>query len=182
MRETVGAPIFLRLGSRMRGPAGVPVGAVRRVNISNIVSSNASSQICSMITGIPNHKIGDVKISNVLVQHPGGGTKKDAAIHLEEKEKEYPEPTMFGTTPAHGLLIRHAEGIEVSDFKVVAQTKDARPCFVVEDAEHIDFFKIKPDQATDTPVFVLNDVKDFRVAKCDSVAETQIAEIKHKEL
>jgi polygalacturonase len=182
MRETVGAPIFLRLGSRMRGPAGVPIGVIRRVNISNIVSLNASSQICSMITGIPNHKIEDVKISNVLVQHPGGGTKKDAAVHLEEKEKEYPEPTMFGTTPAHGLLIRHAEGIEVSDFKVVAQTKDARPCIIVEDAAHIDFFRLKPDQAADTPVFVLNNVKDLTVTKCDSIADTQIAETKHTEL
>jgi polygalacturonase len=128
MRETAGAPIFLRLGSRMRGPTGVPVGAIRRVNISNIVSSEASSQICSMITGIPNHRIADVKINHILIEHPGGGTKKDAAIHLEEKEKEYPEPTMFGTTPAHGLLIRHAQGIEISDFKIVTREKDARPC------------------------------------------------------
>ena len=37
MRDIVGAPIFLRLGARMRGPAGVPVGALRRVLISNIV-------------------------------------------------------------------------------------------------------------------------------------------------
>jgi len=182
MRETVGAPIFLRLGSRMRGPAGVLVGAIRRVNISNIVSSNASSQICSMIAGIPNHKIEDVKISNILVQHPGGGTKKDAAIQLQEKEKEYPEPTMFGTTPANGLLIRHAAGIEVSDFKVMAQTIDARPCIIVDDAEHIDFFNIKPDRAPDTPVFVLNNVKDFSVVKCKSVADIEVAETKHKEL
>ncbi len=34
MRGTVASPIFLRLGSRMRGPAGVPVGSIRRVNIS----------------------------------------------------------------------------------------------------------------------------------------------------
>jgi polygalacturonase len=182
MRETVGAPIFLRLGSRLRGPAGVLVGAIRRVNISNIVSSNASSQICSMIAGIPNHKIEDVKISNILVQHPGGGTEKDAAIQLQEKEKEYPEPTMFGTTPANGLLIRHAEGIEVSDFKVMAHTIDARPCIIVDDAEHIDFFNIKPDRAPDTPVFVLNNVKDFSVVKCKSVADIEVAETKHKEL
>jgi polygalacturonase len=182
MREIVGAPIFLRLGSRMRGPTGVPVGAIRRVNISNIVSSNASSQICSMITGIPNHRIEDVKISNILVQHPGGGTKKDAAVQLEEKEKEYPEPTMFGTTPANGLLIRHAEGIEVSDFKIVAQTIDARPCIIVDDVEHIDFFNVKPDRASDRPVFVLNNVRDFSVMKCSSLADTQVAETKHKEL
>jgi polygalacturonase len=110
MRDTVGAPIFLRLGSRMRGPSEAAIGAIRRVNISNIVSSNASSKFCSMITGIPNHRIEDVKISNVLVQHPGGGTREDAAGRLEEKEKEYPEPTMFGTTPAHGMLIRHCRG------------------------------------------------------------------------
>ena len=135
-----------------------------------------------MITGIPNHKIEDVKISNILVQHPGGGTKKDAGIQLEEKEKEYPEPTMFGTTPAHGLLIRHAEGIEVSDFKVVARTKDARPCILLDDVDRIDFFNIKPDQAPDTPAFVLNDVKEFSVARCKSIADTQIVETKHKEL
>ena len=182
MRETVAAPIFLRLGSRMRGPAGVPVGAIRRVNISNVVASQASPHVCSMIVGIPNHKIEDVKISNVLLQHPGGGNKEDANIHLEEKEKDYPEPTMFGTTPAYGLLIRHAEGIEISDFKVVAEAKDARPCVIVDDGARIDFFQIKPAQEAGTPVFVLNDVKDFRVAKCESVTDTHIPEAAHKEL
>jgi polygalacturonase len=182
MRETVGAPIFLRLGSRMRGPAGVPVGAIRRVNISNIVSSNGSSKICSMITGIPNHDIEDVKIGNVLVEHPGGGTAKDAAIQLEEKEKEYPEPTMFGVTPAHGFLIRHAKGIEISDFKVVAEAADARPLVIVDHAENIDFFNLKASPGANAPMFVLGDVKDFRASKCSPVADTQIAETKHKEL
>jgi hypothetical protein len=123
-----------------------------------------------------------VKISNVLVQHPGGGTKADAAIELKEKEKEYPEPTMFGTTPAHGLLIRHAERIEVNDFKVMTQANDARPCFILDDVDHADFFNIKPGAERDTPVFVLNGVKDFSVAKCKGIADMQIVEAKHKEL
>jgi len=89
---------------------------------------------------------------------------------------------MFGTTPANGLLIRHAEGIEVSDFKIVAQTIDARPCIIVDDVEHIDFFNVKPDRASDRPVFVLNNVRDFSVMKCSSLADTQVAETKHKEL
>ncbi len=182
MRDTVGSPIFLRLGSRMRGPAGVPVGAIRRVSISNIVSWNSSSQLCSMIAGIPSHRIEDVKISNILIQHPGGGTKQQAAIQLEEKEKEYPEPTMFGTTPAHGLLIRHAEGIEVSDFKVIAKAADGRPSIILDDVNHSDFFNIKAGQSAGTPVFVLNNVQDFSVARCRPLADTQIAEAKHKEL
>jgi polygalacturonase len=182
MRDTVASPIFIRLGARMRGPAGVPVGAIRRVNISNVVSSSASSKICSMISGVPGHKIEDVKISNVLVRHGGGGTKKDASIQLEEKEQGYPEPTMFGTTPAHGLLIRHAQGIEVSDFKVLVEVPEKRPCVVVDDAEHVDFFNVKSPKQPDAPLFVLNDVKDFNAAKCGGIPDTQIAETKRKEI
>jgi polygalacturonase len=182
MRDTVASPIFLRLGARMRGPAGVPIGRIRRVNISNIVSLNSSGKICSMIVGLPDHPIEDVKISNILIQHPGGGTKQDAAIHLEEKPKDYPEPTMFGTTPAHGLLIRHAKGIEISDLKVIAQEADARPCIEVDDAANVDFFRIKAEHQPNTSVFVLNDVKDFTAAKCDSIPDAQIGETKHKEL
>ena len=65
----------------------------------------------------------------------------------KRKAEKYPEPSMFGTTPAHGLIIRHAEGIEVSDFKVVARAADARPCFVLDDANRIDFSNIQPDRA-----------------------------------
>jgi hypothetical protein len=181
MRDTVAAPIFLRLGSRMRGPTGVPAGAIRRVSISNVVSSSASSKICSIISGIPNRKIENIKVSNVLVQHSGGGMRKDAAIQLEEQE-EYPEPTMFGTTPAHGLVIRHAAGIEVREFKVVAQSDDARACILVDDADGIDFSNLKADHRADTPVFVLNNVKDFSASKCGAISDTRIAEATHKKL
>ena len=70
----------MRLGRRMRGPEGVPVGVLRRVIISGIVCSNSASRISSIISGIPGHPIEDVKISNVYVQHQGGGTKETAAI------------------------------------------------------------------------------------------------------
>jgi polygalacturonase len=182
MRDTVGSPIFIRLGSRMRGPAGAPAGAIRRINISNIVSSSSSSLICSMIAGIPNHKIENVKLSNILLQHSGGGTKIDAARQLEEKEKEYPEPNMFGNTPAYGLLIRHAEGIEVSSYKVISAAEDARPCFLLEDVEHLDFLNIKTDHASKAPLFILNNVKDISVVQCKSLPDTEIAEAEHKEL
>ena len=163
MRDTVASPIFIRLASRMRGPAGTPVGAIRRINISNIVSSSTSSLICSMIAGVPDHRVEDIKISNVLIQHAGGGTRIDAARRLEEKEREYPEATMFGNTPAHGLLIRHAAGVEISDYKVMAAASDARPCFVLEDVEGVDFSNVKTDTVPGMPAFVLKDVQDFSV-------------------
>jgi polygalacturonase len=181
MRDTVGSPIFIRLGSRMRGPAG-PVGAIRRVNISNIVSSSSSSLICSTLTGIPNHSIEDVKLSNILLQHSGGGTRIDAARQMEEKEKQYPEPNMFGNTPAHGLMIRHAEGVEIRDYKVIAAAEDARPCFLLDAVERVDFSNIKTDRAANKPVFILDKVKDFSVVQCTSLPDTQIAEASHEEL
>src|SRR6266542_4950748 len=41
MRNVIGAPIFLRLGSRMRGPEGAVIGVLRRVNLSNMTCSVA---------------------------------------------------------------------------------------------------------------------------------------------
>jgi hypothetical protein len=52
----------------------------------------------------------------------------------------------------------------------------------LEDVEHADFFNIKPSQAPDSAAFVLTDVKDFSVAKSKGVADTQVAEAKHKEI
>jgi polygalacturonase len=182
MRGTVASPIFLRLGSRMRGPTGVPVGSIRRVNISNIVSSSESSRICSMIAGIPGHPVEDVKISNILIQHPGGGTRKDAALELPEKEKEYPEPTMFGTTPAHAFFIRHAKRVEISDFKVLTQEKEERPCFILEDVDSVEFSNVKFPEGQQAPRFVLVDVKDFSLQRSRSLPDTEIKEAKRQEI
>jgi polygalacturonase len=182
MRGTVASPIFLRLGSRMRGPAGVAVGTIRRVNVSNIVSSSNSSDICSMIAGIPGHRIEDIKISQVVVEHSGGGTQKDAALQLEEKENEYPEPKMFGTTPAHAFYIRHARRVEISDFKVLTQEKEERPCFVLEDVEGAEFSNINFPEEQQAPMFVLTGVKDFAVVDSRPIKNTEIKEAKHQEI
>jgi polygalacturonase len=182
MHDTVYSPIFLRLGSRMRGPDGVPVGAIRRVNISNIVSSSSTSRYASMVVGLPNHLIEDVKISNVLIQHSGGGTRDDAALRPEENEQGYPDPMMFGTTPAHGLLLRHVVGVEVKDFKVTSVAADARPVFWLDDVRRTDFFDIKTNQKSGVPTFALSDVKDIDVARCKPLADIHITEAARQEL
>ena len=95
MRDIISAPIFMRLGRRMRTPSGRPIGTLKRVIISNIVCSGCSPRLGSVISGIPGHYIEDVKISNVQVLHQGGGTKEDAAFQPPEYEDVYPEPSMF---------------------------------------------------------------------------------------
>jgi len=174
MRQIIGAPIFVRLGSRMRGPAGVAVGLIRRVNISNIVCSETDSQACSLIVGVPGHAIEDVKIHHLVVVHPGGGTAKDAAIRLPEKEKDYPEPTMFGETPAHGFFIRHATGIEMSDVKISMEKADARPGFYLEDVHDASFTQIKLPGDSAKPVIVLKNVSDISIWRSRPVEDVAI--------
>jgi len=99
MRDIVSAPIFLRLGDRMRGPDNTPVGTLKRVIIDNLVCSNSAARLGSIISGIPGHEIEDVKISNIQVLHEGGGTQEDAAYQPPEYEETYPEPTMFVSGP-----------------------------------------------------------------------------------
>src|SRR4051812_38470081 len=56
MRGSFSSPFFLRLGRRMRGPAGRPIGTLKRVMITNVTSSGAGF-LPSIIAGLPDHPI-----------------------------------------------------------------------------------------------------------------------------
>jgi polygalacturonase len=182
MRDVVGAPIFLRLGARMRGPAGAAVGVLRRVILSNITCSCAGSRIGSILAGIPGHPIEDVKLSDIVIVHAGGGTKEDAQRQLAENEKEYPEPSMFGTTPAHGFFIRHARGVEMAGIKIEHAGEDLRPAFVVDDVEGADFGRIKLALTAGVPAFALSKVKNFSVYRSKPVPDTEVASAETREI
>jgi len=115
MRDIISAPIFLRLGRRLRTPEGRPIGTLKRVIISNIVCSGSVSGLGSVISGIPGHYIEDVKISNVQVLHQGGGTKEAAAFLPPEYEDMYPEPDMFVMEPRPGRNGRGPDGTFVPE-------------------------------------------------------------------
>jgi polygalacturonase len=182
MRDIEGAPIFLRLGSRMRGPEGVPVGALRRVIISNVVCSNAGSRLSSIISGIPGHPIENVKISGIYVQHKGGGAKEAGAIEPPELETAYPEPTMFGPMPAHGFYIRHANNVQMRDIEIACVKEDARPAFVLNDVVGADFSHIKIPHVEGVPAFVLNKVADFNVYESKPLPNTQLDRVDRRTL
>ncbi len=175
MRDVISAPIFMRLGARMRGPEGVPIGQLRRVIISNIVVSNCASYLGSIISGIPGHPIENVKISDVYVQHQGGGTKEQAARMPAEMERAYPEPGMFGAMPSHGFFIRHAKDVELSNIEIAPVKEDQRPLFAMNDVEGVDLFRIKAPKVAGVPVAVLDNVRDFNVsASKPLLADTQL--------
>src|SRR5690606_19701463 len=140
-----------------------------------VVCSDSASRISSIVSGIPGHLIEDVKISNVFVQHRGGGTPEMAALVPPELEAAYPEPGMFGPMPAHGLYVRHARNVEVTNFEVVALEPDVRPAFVFFDVHGADLTNLKMPQAVgDAPYIRLEDVSDFRLAASDHVPDAKL--------
>ena len=182
MRHIADLPIFMRLGSRMRGPQGRPIGQLRHVNISNIVVSHTSGRFCSILSGIPGHEIEDVRLSNIIILSEGGGTSEDAAIKPPEKADGYPEPTMFGPMPAYGFFIRHVKGLQVSDVEVRTIKQDSRPAFILDDVEHADFIHIKTQPGAGGEAFELESVRDFNVYLSRPVPETHLESVTEKKL
>lgn len=161
MRDVSNCPIFLRLGSRMRGPAGPPVGQLRRVIISNVVVYNAEPKYASIISGIPGHDIEDVTLNNIRIYYKGGGTKEQAALDPPEKENDYPEPSMFGEIPASGFFIRHVRGLEMNAVSLTWLKEDARAPFIINDGKSIELRNLKAARTTGGPMFILKDIENF---------------------
>jgi polygalacturonase len=182
MRGITDVPIFCRLGSRMRGPPGVSVGKLQRVNISDVVASNCISRQATIVTGIPGHFIEDLRFSNIYVLHQGGGTKEDAAIQPPEMENAYPEPSRFGVMPAHGFYIRHVRGIDIGDVEVKYMKEDFRPAFVLEDVQGARLAHVKATHAPGVPSFVLRNVENFSVHQSMPVADTELEKVGQKQL
>jgi len=182
MREPVDVSFFIRLGGRMRGPEGVSVGQLRRVKISDVVVSNCASRQASIISGIPGHSIEDVSLSNILVQHQGGGNREDASIWPPEMEKDYPDPNRFGPMPAHGFFVRHAKGISFRDVEVRYEKGDLRPAVVLDDVVGADFTHVKMAHAPEVPTFVLRNVEDFNLYQTRPLADTHLEKVEEERL
>jgi polygalacturonase len=133
MRDIVSAPIYIRLGSRLRGPKGTKVGDVDRISISHVIADNASAKSCVIISGIPGFPIQNITLSDIELWYEGGGTAAQAARVVPEQADGYPEPSSFGTMPAYGFFLRHVAGITLRDIQLHTLTPDGRPPFVLDD-------------------------------------------------
>jgi polygalacturonase len=173
MRDLVSGPIFMRLGSRLRGPAAsTKVGTLRRILISNLDCYNAPMKYSSILSGIPGYSIEDVKLSNIYLHSAGGATA--ATEQPAELENHYPEPTMFGTTPAHGFFLRHMRNLEMSHVELATSAPDARPAFYLADVERADFFAVTAARGAQG-AFALHGVRDVRVGWSRAAPDASIA-------
>jgi polygalacturonase len=171
MRNVFRSPIFLYLGSRMRGPKDVQPGMLRRVVLSNIVSSHAG-QLPSLMVGIHEHPIEDIKISDVYLHQQGGGDAAMAGTEPPIKDNAYPEPTMFGQLPATGFYLRHVRNLEVSNVEVATEVADARAAFCLQDVDGADFFRVRVPKGS--AAFDLRAASNFRSFGSLSAPDTRL--------
>jgi polygalacturonase len=161
MKDIQNAPFFLRLGARMRGPEGVPVGKLRRINISNILVYSDNPQFCSMVMGIPNHPIEDVVFSNIIIRIKGGAPSSQANVVVPEHETAYPDPQEFGEMPAYGFFVRHAKNIRFNNVQLILDNNDGRPAIVLDDVQGASFHQLS--------LPANNGVKPFRVVNSNDI-------------
>jgi len=198
MRDVSNSPLFIRLGVRMRAPAGTLPGSVRRVGISNVVVC-ADPRYASIISGVPGQWIEGVRLSDIRILYRGGLSLDDVArqpadmvntfffrdssgplarepFATPEREKDYPEPSVFGLLPAYGFFVRHVRGIEFHNVEVGYMRPDRRPAFVLEDVTGASFHHLRAQKPEDSPYFVLRDVGDFALHDSAGVPDTRITD------
>ena len=181
MRDITTAPIFIRLGKRQRAPEGTPVAKVRRIIIDNVVVSGAHHEFASIIAGLAESQIEDVRLSNIRIHYNGGGTKADAEREIPQNEKNYPEPSMFGVTPAYGFYVRHVRGITFNNVEVSFEKDDARPAFFLDDVKGVAFVGANAELLADAKMFVLRNVSDFSSSQSRNRDDVKIETTERRE-
>lgn len=68
----------------------------------------------------------NITIAGCVFESAGGAPASAASIQLPEDESKYPEPGMFGMTPAFGFYLRHVRNVELSHIEVATQSPDGR--------------------------------------------------------
>ncbi|UTW63808.1 glycoside hydrolase family 28 protein [bacterium SCSIO 12741] len=165
-----GNAIFLRLGDSKY--AHKPPGTLKNVTIRNVKVTVPFERpdynyqmrgpelaffhnpFPSSIVGIPGHPIQNITLENIEISYPGRGNKAYAYLPLTrlnsipEREKHYPEFSMFGELPAWGFYVRHAEGITFKNVVLKIRDVDYRPAIVFDDVKNSELkgVEIKGDE------------------------------------
>ena len=87
------------------------------------------------IMGLNGHPIEDVTLENIRLSYNGGGTEADAARQIGDLDDAYPEPSMFGRTPAWGVWTRHVKGLKLVNVEMDVTAPDSRPQTVFQNTE-----------------------------------------------
>ena len=154
-----GNPIFLRLSHRNAQPDQQPL--LRDIRICNSsfevpydkpdagylyegpVEDQPRNISPASIVGCPDQHISGIALDNVEFIFPGRSDTSyayfpatpEAIAALPEREKQYPEFSMWKELPAWGLFLRHADSIVLFNVRFRVKEHDYRPAIVADDVD-----------------------------------------------
>jgi polygalacturonase len=145
MMDVAGAPIYITLGKRNRGPNVTTPSQCRNVLITNVLATGIEPKSGIQITGTPDQDIEGVRLDNIRLVFNGGGRREDGNRVPPELGTGYPEPGNLGTMPGYGVFARHARDLEMDNVQVSFRNTELRPAMVCIDVKglEIDNFKAK---------------------------------------
>jgi polygalacturonase len=175
MRDVPNAPVFLRLGGRLRAPGADHPGVVRRVTIQGVNAFGVARDHGIFVAGLPGHPVTDVVLSNIRIHYAGGGTAKEAERAVPEMERGYPEPYLFGILPSWGLFARHVANLEVRGIELVTRDADERPGVVLDDVEGARFSNVELRSLPAPPTWSLKNVRGLRTLDVTGLPDRDLA-------
>ncbi len=97
---------------------------------------NAGKTGCS-ITGIPNHYVENITLSNIKIMFSGGGNVMKTINEVPELEDLYPESTMWGDHISYGFFVRHVKGLRMNNIDLSFEQNEQRPAIVLDDVDDV---------------------------------------------
>ena len=172
MREVMNAPIFIRLGGRLRAPGATAPGTACRITITHVTASDVAPDHGIFIAGLPGHPVTDVRLAGIRLHSRGGGMAGDALRPVPEMAHDYPEPMLFGPLPAWGIYVRHAARIQLSDITLGLLGAEARPAIELDDVAAAEVAGLRLTGRASSSDWVMKDVTGLRVRDCDGLPAT----------
>lgn len=157
--ENVGNAIYVVVGDR-RQPSG-KISTMSNITIRNVtayvsktqpdlayeypgpIEDNPRNISPSSVVGLPNSKICNVTLENIMLNSPGGGDSNYVKVGTDELDRvpempqAYPEFSQFKELPAWGFYFRHVDGLSLKNVYVSADHPDYRIPFVSDDVSHM---------------------------------------------
>ena len=161
--RNVGAPLFVHLGQRMRGPKGLEIGRIRNITLENITAEGPYEPYEAIAWNYVSYTAKDnlqypwsmnsspaekqftsnvcglkgIPLENITLRNVNltlEGGVNDFTPTVPDKAPEYPEVFVYGgELPAKGIFFRHINGLTLDNVRISTYNPDAREDFVFDD-------------------------------------------------
>lgn len=154
MTDICNAPIYIRLGGRMRAPEGFRQSKVKDIRISDIEVDDADSRYACLIVGMEEQPIKSVRLTDIKIRFRGGLTLTDveqqrgsnpfffsgngqASISQHGEKDGYPEPSAHGIQPAWALSASYVEGLYLKNVHLQTIKQDQRQAIFTHEVKRM---------------------------------------------